>query len=271
MRVGIVASSDSNLFASTLVARLIQQNHQPTCIILAEEPRLHRLFASIRVAGWRETLRKIARSCNVGRVGSPDIRFYLDKYAARESLTNWDNPLSTLAADRNIELVRVNSLHDEQVTRYVRDNNLDLLINAAGVIFRRPLLEASRLGMLNAHMGQLPEFRGMNVLEWGIWNGRQPGITIHFLTPGIDLGDILAFRPISIDQDDTVASLRCKSYPVMIDAMVACVTDLCENRATCTAQALHEGRQYFVMHPKLLEITELKLQQMKSEPSTNPG
>lgn len=267
MRVGIVASSDSNLFASTLVARLIQQSHQPSCIILAEEPRLQRFFASIRVAGWRETLRKIARLYNIGGgIGghcNRDVRSYLDEYADREGLKDWHRPLSALAADRNIELVRVNSLHDEQATRYVRDNNLDLLLNAAGVIFRRPLLEAARLGMLNAHMGPLPEFRGMNVLEWGIWSGRRPGVTIHFIIPDIDLGDILAFRPIAINQDDTVASLRRKSYPVMIDAMTACVTDLCQGRANRTAQAVHDGRQYFVMHPKLLEIAELRLQRMK--------
>ncbi|HOJ73832.1 MAG TPA: formyltransferase family protein [Phycisphaerae bacterium] len=263
-RVGIVATANTNPYATTMAARLMSQGLGPHCIILASESAARRALAYARVAGVRAMLGKIVQHYRPGALPDPNARSYLRDYAARHDLADWDTPLSILAAKNRIALARVASLHDEQAVACVRDHRLDLLINAAGVIFKPPLLEAPRIGMLNAHMGRLPEFRGMNVLEWSLWFGQPPGITIHFVTPGIDLGDILEFRPIPVGADDTVASLRAKSYAIMVEAMVDAVASLRDGRAVRTPQTREHGRQYFVMHPRLLAIVEQRLRAMKS-------
>lgn len=282
MKIGLLATADDNPYATALTARLIQQNDGPHCIILAAEPTLRRLVAYVRVAGLRATMRRIADRYRPGGLPDLDARFRLREYAAdwngrqdadptpqgtpptKPGLLDWDTPLSIQAAKRGIQLLRVASVHDERVVRRVGENGLDLLINTTGVIFKSPLLKAPRLGMLNAHMARLPEFRGMNVLEWSLWFGRPPGITVHFVTPGIDLGDILEFRAIPVSPDDTVSSLRCKSYPVMVETMADCVAALREGRAVRTPQQREQGRQYFVMHPKLLAVVEQRLGRFKA-------
>jgi folate-dependent phosphoribosylglycinamide formyltransferase PurN len=264
MKIGIVATADSNPYATALLARLIQQSDRPTCMILAEESRARRLAAYIRVAGLRSTMSRIASEYRTSVLPDRDARFYLRQYAADHHLADWDSPLSIQAAKHDVTVVRVPGLHDGQVLRCVRDHQLDLLINTAGVIFKSELLKTSRLGMLNAHMARLPRFRGMNVLEWSLWFGERPAITIHFVTPGIDLGDILAFRDIPIARDDTVASLRAKSYPIMVEGVADCVAALREGRETRIPQQPGEGRQYFAMHPKLLAIVEARLARLKA-------
>lgn len=263
MKLGIVATSDTNPYATALTARLIQRGQKPACIILAEEPAWHRLFAYVRVAGIKATLRRIAGQYRRDGLPDRDARFHLREYAAAHGLADWDSPLTILAAKHAIQLTRVDTLHDPGAVDCVRANALDLLLNTAGVIFKPPLLRSPRMGMLNAHMARLPRFRGMNVLEWTLWFKETPGITVHFVTPGIDLGDILEFRDIPIADPDTIAGLRAKSYPVMVETMTDCVAALAENRQSPTPQRADEGRQFFVMHPQLLAVTEQRLSALK--------
>lgn len=262
MRIGLLAGADANPYASTMLVRLIRQDDRPACIILAEEPRLRRLAAHIRLAGLGPTLRKVSGQWT-GVLPDRDARHYLRQYASRENLLDWDSPLSILTAKNDLPLVRVQSLLDEEAARYVEDNQLDVLVNCAGVIFKSRLLQAPRIGMLNAHMARLPRFRGMNVLEWSVWFGEQPGVTVHFVTPGIDRGDVLCFREIPIASDDTIASLRARSYEFMVESVADCIARLREGRADRTPQRPEDGRQYFVMHPRLLRITESRLERLK--------
>ncbi|MBI4582120.1 MAG: hypothetical protein HY718_20660 [Planctomycetes bacterium] len=264
MKIGIVAGANSNLYASTLVVRLAAQQDAPACIILAEEPAWRRLAAHVRVAGGRATLRKLARHYDVGGLPDRDARHYLREYATGRGLAGWDSPLTTLAAGTGARVVRVPSVHDPRATDCVREHGLDLLINTAGVIFKPALLQASRLGMLNAHMARLPRFRGMNVLEWSLWFDQPPAVTVHFVTPSIDLGDILAVRDIPVARDDTISTLRSKSYAVMVEAMAECIAALREGRETRTPQRPEEGKQYFVMHPALARLVEARLAASKT-------
>ncbi len=72
------------------------------------------------------------------------------------------------------------------------------------------MINSSRVGILNAHMGFLPTFRAMNVLEWSLHFNYKIGITIHFIDQGIDTGDILIFKEILIEKRDTIEKLRGK-------------------------------------------------------------
>src|SRR5271165_2637927 len=67
----------------------------------------------------------------------------------------------------------------------------DLIIFTGGNILRRPLLDVPRLGVLNVHLGLLPEIRGMSSPEWSLLNHIPVGITIHYVDAGIDTGPIL--------------------------------------------------------------------------------
>lgn len=53
---------------------------------------------------------------------------------------------------------------------------------------------------INIHNGPLPEYRGVNPINWALKNGEpEHGVTIHEITPGIDDGPILAITRFPIN------------------------------------------------------------------------
>ena len=46
------------------------------------------------------------------------------------------------------------------------------------------LLAVPRVGVLNAPMGVLPRYRGMNVAEWAAWENGPLGATLHYMLLG---------------------------------------------------------------------------------------
>ena len=55
------------------------------------------------------------------------------------------------------------------VVSYLASLHADVGLHGMGVIYRRPVIEAFRLGILNAHIGRLPFYRACPVPEAGRW------------------------------------------------------------------------------------------------------
>ena len=80
--------------------------------------------------------------------------------------------------------------------------DIAISINFSGIISSK-VMTYFQLGILNAHGGDLPRYRGNACQAWAILNGEQHiGLCIHRMVGGeLDNGDILARKryPISID------------------------------------------------------------------------
>lgn len=71
------------------------------------------------------------------------------------------------------------------------------------------ILSLAALDAVNVHGGLLPEFRGANILNWCLIEGREEtGVTTHELTGIIDGGDIAYRDFVPIFFDDTALTLR---------------------------------------------------------------
>ncbi len=98
-----------------------------------------------------------------------------------------------LAAYPRFAIVEASKVNAVEVAREVKARSVDVLAPMTGVI-RPLLLEAPRLGCLNAHHGWLPEIRGMWSTVWAIAEGRPDwvGMSVHWMDAGLDTGPILA-------------------------------------------------------------------------------
>ncbi len=66
-------------------------------------------------------------------------------------------------------------------------------------------------GLINFHGAYLPHYRGANVLNWVLVNGEtETGVTLHYIDEGIDTGDILAQKKVSISHTDDAYTLSNK-------------------------------------------------------------
>jgi hypothetical protein len=94
-------------------------------------------------------------------------------------------------------------LHDERVLEWIRRERFDVGLHDMGVIYRQPAISAFTRGILNAHIGILPEYRGRSVMEWSLLAGAPTGVTVFFIDTGIDTGrEIVLQREVPVGGRD---------------------------------------------------------------------
>jgi methionyl-tRNA formyltransferase len=90
------------------------------------------------------------------------------------------------------------------------------------VIISRKTINVFHNGILHAHPGLLPMYRGNYPVRWSILNGDDCGITVLFIDSGIDTGPILAkqFFPIQekepLNDFEERISLGCAEFLVSV-------------------------------------------------------
>lgn len=119
-------------------------------------------------------------------------------------------PVKILAEENNILVLQLNKVRDEY--QEIIDLNPDIIITCAyGQILPKELLDYPRLGCINVHASLLPKLRGGAPIHRAIINGEiKTGITIMYMAPGMDDGDIITQKEIEITDIDTASTLHNK-------------------------------------------------------------
>ncbi|MCR9095924.1 MAG: hypothetical protein NXI30_17010 [bacterium] len=180
-----------------------------------------------------------------------------------------DLSLDAFARQRGIPIVHVADHNDDESIAAIRDMRPDVVGFTGGGIIRQKLIDVAGRGIFNTHMGPLPAYRGMDVVEWPILEadaesearskGPELGVTLHFMDKGIDTGPIVRIDPVPIRHGDTMERLRRRFEPVMVDILLEGLRWVRDGGADERAQAEVDGRQYFVMHPRLYEEARRRL------------
>lgn len=100
-----------------------------------------------------------------------------------------------LALDVNAEFIYSGTLEKDEIAEKISSiGNIDIAIsiNFTGVISNR-IIDLFRFGILNAHGGDLPRYRGNACQAWAIINGeKEIGLCIHRMIGGeLDSGDVI--------------------------------------------------------------------------------
>ena len=262
MRVVVLAPIVTSPFALA-VAELVRREPgvELAGIVVREHLNLARLRSELRRDGVR-LVRKAWRKVVLGRApsGAGDERGFHD--VVRElaigtgSLVEW-------ARRHGVGCRRTPEHNHSEAVGFVRERRPDVVAFTGGGLVRKPLLEASGRGVFNTHMGVLPPYRGMDVVEWPLLEGREEsvglGVTLHFMDPGVDTGPVVAVRRVPIRRGDTMERLRTRFEPVMLELMLEGIRRLRDGRLEAAPQEHSAGRQYFVLHPRLYERARARL------------
>ena len=89
----------------------------------------------------------------------------------------------------------------------------DLIVSVAATqVFKKKLLNIPPLGCINVHGALLPKYRGLMPSFWALANGeKETGVTVHYMTPKLDDGDIILQAKLKILPSDTLHSILRKS------------------------------------------------------------
>ncbi|HLB89401.1 MAG TPA: formyltransferase family protein [Terriglobales bacterium] len=153
--------------------------------------------AGMRIAKEIENLPGIDVSvvaCNVG-MRSPLLRWIRELLSALKSFKWWTLTTKGCSyAQRGRLIILHRPLDDATSIERLRSLQCDVGLHAANVIYREPTISAFRLGILNAHIGILPKYRGRSVAQWSVLQGDPTGVTVFFIDSGIDTGGRIVLR-----------------------------------------------------------------------------
>jgi len=118
--------------------------------------------------------------------------------------------------------IKNNAEFRDQLAAIRPDAIIDAIIVVGyGRIIPQWMIDLPRLGNLNLHASLLPKYRGAAPIQWTIANGESiTGVTTMRIDAGLDTGDILMQREISIDLKDTAETLGPKLASIGADLMV---------------------------------------------------
>jgi len=132
--------------------------------------------------------------CNVGK-RSPLLRWSRELLSALKTFKWWTLARKAWSYARQRRLMILHRpLDDATSIERLRSLQCDVGLHAANVIYREPTISAFRLGILNAHIGILPKYRGRCVVEWSVLQGDPTGVTVFFIDSGIDTGGRVVLR-----------------------------------------------------------------------------
>ena len=113
---------------------------------------------------------------------------------------------------------KINYLKIEKINNFFEMNKriYDLGISVSyDQIFKEKTITSHRLGIINYHAGDLPDFKGRNVINWALINNQKYlGITSHFVDNEVDTGGIIDKQLINIEKDDDYNKLLQKAYEI---------------------------------------------------------
>ena len=197
-----------------LLRSLAAHGHRPALVVVLDNPlsRKVRLLRSVaRRIGWRDALLYA-----VDETLSPTQ----PSSAPRGSWPGYDK-----VADA---VVHVPVVSTPVAANQLRRHDIDVLLLGQSGIVPQSILDAPKVGTLNAHPGWLPDFKGIDCAAWTILAGRFAlvGSSLHWVDAGVDTGRIIRQRQYRWRGDETLRLLEARLYDDCIELLVNAARDL---------------------------------------------
>ncbi len=149
-------------------------------------------------------------------------------------------PIKECALKHNIEVYQPNKIRNEY--EYILEKNPDIIITCAyGQIIPSVLLDTPKYKAINVHASLLPKLRGGSPLHKCIIDGyKETGITIMYMAPGMDDGDIITQRSIEIKDTDNVGIIHDELSIMGRDLLLETLPNIFSGNITRTKQNTEE-------------------------------
>jgi len=125
------------------------------------------------------------------------------------------------AASYNIPVFDITTPNSKAFREQLQALRPDVIINQSQSIIKKELLEIPTIGVINRHNALLPKNRGRLTPFWVLFKKeKETGVSIHFVTEGIDAGEIIVQNRFEVAPNETFNSLVRKNYIVAPKAML---------------------------------------------------
>lgn len=193
---------------------------------------------------FSKRLKKIRK---IGLFGAA-IGIYLRKFYKQALLDHLQvQSIDLRCKELNIPFYVVPRINSEELMSLIEKSNVDLGVSLGNGYIPSKVFKKPRLGMINVHHEQLPEYQNAQSVIWQIYNGSDvSAYTIHKIEKKIDKGEILYMHKVPLEIKDTIGETIARSYAKLIDAsglgLVKVLADFDKYHSQATVQKV--GKVY---------------------------
>lgn len=197
---------------------------------------------SIRYDGYFATFKKFA-----GKI-------FGEKNNELQAVQASQNDLIKCAEKLKIPLQKIENYHSESSIKLLRETKADLGILYGTNIIKESVFSIPRLGSINIHQGLAPIYRGGPTVFWELFNGEEElGITVHFVAPKVDTGDIILqkivplryeFSRYGLDYEAFIQDFRESLKEPSAQLLTEAVKLIAEGKEQRTKQDTSVGKRY---------------------------
>jgi methionyl-tRNA formyltransferase len=153
-----------------------------------------------------------------------------------------------LVEERGTQLIRTSNVNTEDNIVLIRDISPDLVIVGGWQrLICEEIINIPRLGAVGFHSSMLPYYRGRAPVNWAIIMGeRETGISMFYLTPDTDDGDIIGQKSFPILFNDDCRTVYEKAAWAGADLIRTYLPKIKDG----TVQRIHNEARNFPTYPK---------------------
>jgi methionyl-tRNA formyltransferase len=165
-----------------------------------------------------------------------------------ETTTSGFIDFEPLAQANGSPLYRTKNINEEEHIEHIRSLAPDLIIVCGWQrLVCKEILEIPSLGTIGFHSSLLPKYRGRAPVNWAMIMGeKETGITMFYLTPEADAGDIIAQYSFPILLNDDCHSVYLKSAQAGAKLIIEYLPKIASN----SVRRIHNPSLSYPAYPK---------------------
>ena len=214
-RLRTVLCTCGGLYGALVLRRLRACQSLEICAVIRSSRVMEARFGFIRGA--------------VDQIRRSGIRYAFYLWCAT-TLADWLCSLSGIGAvptrsASGLPVYTTRNLNDEDGLKFLAACAPDLLVSAHfNQRLHAPALALPKHGCLNIHPALLPEAKGVDPVFQSLLRGVPPlGVTVHFMTPELDAGRILAQRSIEGGARSSVFAITARLFREGADLLASVI------------------------------------------------
>jgi len=182
----------------------------------------------VLISGRGSNMQAIVNACQTGRLDAQVVRVISNRPQAAGLQYAQKQNIETVVCDHTVLSNRDN--FDAEIGKAIESANPDLVVLAGFMRILGAELVENFLGrIINIHPSLLPKYPGLNTHRRALAAGdTEHGASVHFVTPELDAGPIIAQAIVPIVQGDTEQSLAqrvlAEEHELLINSMHRCLT-----------------------------------------------
>lgn len=147
-------------------------------------------------------------------------------------------PVKEVAVARGIPVYQPVRVKEPDFIEELKKLNPEVIVVVAfGQILPKEILDMPKYGCVNVHASLLPKYRGAAPIQWAVIDGeKESGVTTMFMEEGLDTGDMLKKKIVSLEIDETGGSLHDKLAAAGADLLIETLKELEAGTAVRTKQ-----------------------------------